>query len=171
MLLTNTICPPLDGGSRLQGMQGSSWVLFIRQLIAPELREARATASAFPMGIVSPSLGPRIRLAPCHPPWQTQARLRSLRSGPSRLGFCGDGGTATVMPLRLKALELIKKGFKKSRTLVLLLRSTVPVHYAAGTGTSVPRPGDFYPFPRSMLPCPVLLQFWLNLSKAIEQAP
>src|ERR1039458_2349757 len=44
--------------------------------IAPGSLAAKRTASVCSAGSASLSLGPKTRIAPCRPPWQTQAQLR-----------------------------------------------------------------------------------------------
>src|SRR5438552_8826688 len=62
---------------QLAGHLGREPGSFCPAPIALESLVAKATASAYPAGSVSPGLGPTIRLLPYRPPWQTQARLRS----------------------------------------------------------------------------------------------
>jgi len=79
-----------DGGRKYWCRTGCRPARWLRQLavysrrksgsfylapIASESHAAKATASACPAGSVSPSLVPRIQLAPYHLPWQTQAQL------------------------------------------------------------------------------------------------
>src|SRR6266852_4158573 len=79
--LRRTKFAPTRWVKQLAGRSGQQSDSFYPAPIAPELLAAKATASACPAGSVSPSLGPRIRLVPYRPPWQTQARLRPRRPG------------------------------------------------------------------------------------------